>query len=164
MKIYKSPNKEEAPEISDILPSLNRVRRKSTRSDDSVVVEDEPKPPQSPPEVKKLPEVEAEAEIRPNSLKARAAMFERNSTGSPSKLPKPSKKIGVSQRDINDFLGKDVRLGESDKAFRDNFILRSKAEDIFKSERRRHTYEARERQNENELKSRKGSLERQSPR
>ncbi|XP_044762590.1 GTPase-activating protein CdGAPr-like isoform X2 [Coccinella septempunctata] len=153
MKIYKSPNKEDSSETSDFLPCLNRVRRKSTRSDDSVVIEPE-SPPKPPLEEKADPEVE----IRPNSLKARAAMFERNSTGSPSKLPKPAKKTTGNNRTG------ELTVKESDKVFRENFILRSKTEDIFKGERRRHTYESRERQNEDDLKSRRGSLDRQSPR
>lgn len=168
MKIYKSPNKEEPQESPDFFSDLNRVRRKSTRSDDSVVLEDESLPSKPLVEEKKVTDVAVE--IRPNSLKARAAMFERNSTGSPSKLPKPCKKTSVLPKENNgDLVTKDNRLGdlvnrESDKAFRENFILRSKAEDIFKSERRRHTYESREKQNANESKSRRGSLDRISPR
>ncbi|KAL3270582.1 hypothetical protein HHI36_021119 [Cryptolaemus montrouzieri] len=156
LKIYKSPNKEDSQENIDFYSSLTRTRRKSARSDDSVNL-DEPKTP--PDEKNNQDNLQT---VKPNSLKARAAVFERNSNGSPSKLPKPCKKPGhVATTKDN----RTAELNAADKVFRDGgFVLRSRTEDVYKNERRRHTYESRERESEAELRLRRGSLEHHSPR
>ncbi|KAK9884337.1 hypothetical protein WA026_005287 [Henosepilachna vigintioctopunctata] len=156
MKIYKSPNKDEVPENIDC--HLLRQRRKSTKSEESVTLCEEST-------VSEEKYLNSNYPVKPNSLKARAAVFEKNSTA-PNKLPKSTKKFGNKiQEHIVSKDNKIIDIGakNADNVFKESFILRNKSEDIFKSERRRHTYDSRERDIESEERFRRGSLEHQSP-
>lgn len=152
LKIHKPAKDETVP--SD--PEPTERSRKSSRNDDIVIKPDLTDLPSldslEPVEINH--EAKKDAFPKSTSLKARAAVFENNAKTSPNRLPKatkpPNKFPPVRDAKVTEINDGDV-------------VLRKKIIEPLKSERKRHTYEPRERETETE-RIRRVSADNKSPR